>query len=128
MQTSTGSTEYSLAHSRRGDIVCVGDKLDGEIARIHGAIIPFQPEMYLLRSHLIFRQSIGSQIVPLFTHTVPPLARGTCLPPAEYLFRLLSRRLSQASEKAIDSRSVLDMLQEPGLSSQYHSQMLDSSD
>jgi len=48
MQTSTGSTEYSLAHSRRGDIVCVGDKLDGEIARIHGAIIPFQPEMYLL--------------------------------------------------------------------------------
>ena len=40
----------------RGDVVCVGSELDHQIAHIHGAAIPLQPEAHLLRPKVIFRQ------------------------------------------------------------------------
>lgn len=32
----------------RGDVVCVRDELDSQIAHVHGATIPLQPEARLL--------------------------------------------------------------------------------
>src|SRR6266496_2734191 len=65
----------------RGDVVFVGSELDRQIAHIHGTTIPLQPEMYLLRPHTTFRQSIGPQIVPLLMHLVASFAHRIRFPP-----------------------------------------------
>ena len=69
----------------RGDVVCVGGELDHEIARVHSASIPLQPEAHLLLPHTIFRQRIEPQIVPLLTNPVAPFAHWPRFPPAECL-------------------------------------------
>ena len=64
----------------------------------------------LLRPHAIFRQRIGPQIVPLFTHPIPPLAHCPSLPPAEFMSCLLSCNLCYTGKEAVNSRGVLDTL------------------
>ena len=84
----------------RGDVVCVGSELDRQIAHIHGATIPLQPEAHLLLPHTIFRQRIGPQIVPLLTHPVAAFAHWPRLPPAERLSWFLSCGLCQAWQRS----------------------------
>src|SRR6266851_375152 len=93
-----------------GDLVRVGSELDRQIAHIHGAAIPLQPEAHLLRPHKTFRQRIGPEIVPLLMYPVASFAHRPCLPPAECLSWLPSCCLGEAGKKAVDSGSVLDML------------------
>ena len=95
----------------------VGEQLDRQVPSIHGATIPLQPEPHVLLPHAIFRQGIGPEVIPLFMPSVAPFACCPRLPPAERMASLLSGVLRQASEEAVDSGSVLDMLEEPGLSS-----------
>src|SRR5258708_38507646 len=104
----------------RGDVVCVGGKLEQEITHVHGALIPLQPEPHLLSSDAILRQCIGPEIVTLLTHPVAPLAHRPGLPPAQRLSCFSSGGLPKASEKAIDPSSVLNMLHKPGLSVLRH--------
>jgi hypothetical protein len=94
----------------RGDEVFVCSTLDGQVSHVHGTTIPLQPETHLLRSHAIFRQSIGSQIVPLLTHPVVSFAHWPRLPPAERMSWLLSYCQGQAGKEAVDSGSVLHTL------------------
>ncbi|MGZ3644935.1 MAG: hypothetical protein ACXVCM_13935 [Ktedonobacteraceae bacterium] len=53
---STGSIECSLAYSREATRGCVGSERDRQIARVHGATIPLQPEAHLPLPHSIVRQ------------------------------------------------------------------------
>ena len=112
----------------RGDEVFVCSTLDGQVSHIHSAAIPLQPEAHLLRTHSIFRQRIGPQIVPLLTHPVASFAHHPCFPPAERLFRLSSCGLRQSGKEAIDSSSVLDKLYMSNLSSPCHTRMPGASD
>ena len=84
-QMVAGDIECPLAHSLEATRVSVGSKLDGHVSHIHSAANPLQPEAHLLLLHTIFRKSIGSQIVPLFTHPVSSFAHRSRLPPAEGL-------------------------------------------
>lgn len=79
-----------------------------------------QKQPLLLSCDTIFRQRIGPQIVPLLTHPVASFAYRPRLPPAEFLSWFPSCCLGEAGKKAVDAGSVLDMLQEPGLSSLHH--------
>ena len=53
---------------------------------------------------------IWPEVVPLLTHPVASLASFSCLPPAEFMSSFIYCSLCYASEEAIDSRGVLDML------------------
>ena len=88
----------------------VGGKLDREIARVHRATIQLQPEARTVLPYAIFRQRIGPQIVPLRTHPVASFAHRPRFPPAEFLSWFPSCCFGEASKKAVDASSVLDML------------------
>ncbi len=88
----------------------IGGKLDGQIPSIHGASIPLQPETDLLRTDAIFRQGIGSEIVPLLPYPVASLAHRPGLPPTQFLFRFLPSGLCQTGEEPIDADRMPDML------------------
>jgi hypothetical protein len=96
--------------------VFVCSTLDGQVSHVHSAAIPLQPETHLLRSHALFRQRIGSQIVPLLMDLVTSFAHHPSLSPAGILTWLLSCGLRQSGEEAIDLDSLLYMLQEQCLS------------
>ena len=59
---------------------------------------------------------IWPEIVPLLTHSVASLAHSSSLLPVEFMSRLLFCDLNETSKVTLDSHSVLDMLQEQGLS------------
>ena len=65
----------------RGDVLCVGSELNHQIAHIHGAAIPLQPEAYVLLPNSIFRKGIGPQIVLLLTQPVAAFAYWPRLAP-----------------------------------------------
>ena len=100
--------------------MCIRSKLDRQIAHVHSASIPLQPEAHLLLPHTIFRHRIGPQIVPLLTYLVAAFAHWPCLPPERLSF-FRSCSLCKPSKEAVNSSSVLDTLQEPGFSSLHQS-------
>ena len=100
----------------RRKVVRIGSELDDQIARVHGAAIPLQPEAETALPHAVFGQGIRSEIVPLISHPVAPLARGPGFPPAEFLPRLLPRYLCQGRKEARDSSRMLDMREQPRFS------------
>ena len=93
-----------------GEIVDVGRKLDGEVAPIHGAAIPFQPEPHMPLPDPIVRQRIRPQVVPLLIDPVAPFALRAGFPPTQGMVWLLSCRLGEMCKKAIHARGILDML------------------
>ena len=82
----------------RGQIVGIGRKLDGQVAPVHGAAIPFQPEPQVPLTSSIVRQCIGPQVVPLFVDPVAPFAlRGSSM--AQSMVWLLACCLREPSKK-----------------------------
>ena len=78
----------------------VGGELNHQVAHVHGATIPLQPESEMLRTRAIVHQGIGPQIVPLLANQVATFARRARLPPAEALSWFLSPPLRQIGEEA----------------------------
>ncbi len=91
----------------RRKVVCVRSKLDSQVARVHGAAIPLQPEAERAFPHAVFGQGIGSKIVPVVSHPVASFARGPGFPPAQTLLWVLSGSQSQRGEKAVDLMSTV---------------------
>gem|GEM_PF-5739309 len=118
------SRVWRLGMEQPSDVVRVGSERDHQIAHIHGAAIPVQPETHLLQPHTIFHQRIGLQIVPLLTQQVAAFAHRSSLSPT----KRLSCRLRQAGKKAVDSPNVLDMLYMSNLSKQCHTRIPGASD
>jgi hypothetical protein len=111
-----GETQCLSGPLPRGDVVRTRNELHRQVAHVHGAAIPLQPETQVLRPHEIFCQGIGPEIVPLFTHPVASITHHPCLQPTEILTWLQSCDLRQCGKESTDPKRIVDILLEQDLS------------